>query len=260
MQKTERQPAPNASRQDTDLIIGRNAVAEALRAGVPIDSVITASGERQGSIVPLLAQCREKGIPVKQADVRKLDFMCGGARHQGILAVVACKEYVGLDDLFTLAAQKGEPPFFIVCDGLEDPHNVGAVLRTAEAAGAHGVILPRRHSAGLTAAVYKASAGAAAHIPVARVTNLSDALRRLKEKGVWVYGLDMDGAPWCRTDLTGPVALVIGSEGSGIGRLVREHCDGVLSLPMCGRINSLNASVAGGIAMYEVVRQRQGLK
>lgn len=245
--------------QTSDVIAGRNAVAEALRAGMPIDSVLVARGERQGSIVPLLAKCREKGIPVKEVDSRKLDFMCGGNQHQGIVAVAACKEYVSLEQVLEIAEQKGEPPFIIVCDELEDPHNIGAILRTAEAAGAHGLVLPKRRSAGLTAAVYKASAGAAAHLPVARVSNLCDAIRKLKEKGVWVYGLDMDGAPWCKNDLTGPIALVIGSEGSGIGRLVRENCDGILSLPMCGKVNSLNASVACGIAMYEIVRQRQGL-
>ena len=242
-----------------DIIAGRNAVAEALRAAMPIDSVLVARGERQGSVVPLLAKCKEKGIPVKEVDSRKLDFMCGGNQHQGIVAVAACKEYVTLEQLLEGAKEKGEPPFLIVCDELEDPHNIGAILRTAEAAGAHGLVLPKRRSAGLTAAVYKASAGAAAHMPVARVSNLCDAIRKLKENGVWVYGLDMDGSTWCQTDLKGPIALVIGSEGNGMGRLVREHCDGILSLPMCGKVNSLNASVACGIAIYEIVRQRQGL-
>lgn len=242
-----------------DIIAGRNAVAEALRAAMPIDSVLVARGERQGSVVPLLAKCKEKGIPVKEVDSRKLDFMCGGSQHQGIVAVAACKEYVTLEQLLEGAKEKGEPPFLIVCDELEDPHNIGAILRTAEAAGAHGLVLPKRRSAGLTAAVYKASAGAAAHMSVARVSNLCDAIRKLKENGVWVYGLDMDGSTWCQTDLKGPIALVIGSEGNGMGRLVREHCDGILSLPMCGKVNSLNASVACGIAIYEIVRQRQGL-
>lgn len=246
----------NERRQD--LIAGRNAVMEALKAGRALDSVLVAKGERQGSIGAILARCREAGIPVKEADSRKLDAMA--ANHQGVIAVAACKEYATVEDLFAAAAAKGEPPFFIVCDELEDPHNLGAILRTAEAAGAHGVIVPRRRSVGLTDTVYKASAGAVEYVPVARVTNITDTLRELKERGVWVYGLDMDGEAWCAADLTGAMALVVGSEGRGISRLVRENCDFMLSLPMAGQINSLNASVACGVLLYEAARQRQGIR
>lgn len=246
----------NERRQD--LIAGRNAVMEALKAGRALDSVLVAKGERQGSIGAILARCREAGIPVKEADSRKLDAMA--ANHQGVIAVAACKEYATVEDLFAAAAAKGEPPFFIVCDELEDPHNLGAILRTAEAAGAHGVIVPRRRSVGLTDTVYKASAGAVEYVPVARVTNITDTLRELKERGVWVYGLDMDGEAWCAADLTGAMALVVGSEGRGISRLVRENCDFMLSLPMAGQINSLNASVACGVVLYEAARQRQGIR
>lgn len=246
----------NERRQD--LIAGRNAVMEALKAGRALDSVLVAKGERQGSIGAILARCREAGIPVKEADSRKLDAMA--ANHQGVIAVAACKEYATVEELFAAAAAKGEPPFFIVCDELEDPHNLGAILRTAEAAGAHGVIVPRRRSVGLTDTVYKASAGAVEYVPVARVTNITDTLRELKERGVWVYGLDMDGEAWCAADLTGAMALVVGSEGRGISRLVRENCDFMLSLPMAGQINSLNASVACGVVLYEVARQRQGIR
>lgn len=246
----------NERRQD--LIAGRNAVMEALKAGRALDSVLVARGERQGSIGAILARCREAGIPVKEADGRKLDAMA--ANHQGVIAVAACKEYATVEELFAAAAAKGEPPFFIVCDELEDPHNLGAILRTAEAAGAHGVIVPRRRSVGLTDTVYKASAGAVEYVPVARVTNITDTLRELKERGVWVYGLDMDGEAWCAADLTGAMALVVGSEGRGISRLVRENCDFMLSLPMAGQINSLNASVACGVVLYEAARQRQGIR
>lgn len=246
----------NERRQD--LIAGRNAVMEALKAGRALDSVLVAKGERQGSIGAILARCREAGIPVKEADSRKLDAMA--ANHQGVIAVAACKEYATVEELFAAAAAKGEPPFFIVCDELEDPHNLGAILRTAEAAGAHGVIVPRRRSVGLTDTVYKASAGAVEYVPVARVTNITDTLRELKERGVWVYGLDMDGEAWCAADLTGAMALVVGSEGCGISRLVRENCDFMLSLPMAGQINSLNASVACGVVLYEAARQRQGIR
>lgn len=240
--------------QREDYIAGRNAVMEALKSGRHLDSVVIARGDRQGSIAAIAARCKEQGVPIKEADVRKLDAMA--ANHQGVIAIAACKEYVTLDALFQAAEDKGEPPFFIVCDELEDPHNLGAILRTAEAAGAHGVIVPRRRSVGLTSTVYKASAGAVEYVPVARVANINDALRELKERGVWVYGLDMDGEDWCATDMTGATALVVGSEGRGISRLVRENCDFVLSLPMNGRVNSLNASVACGIVLYEVARQR----
>ncbi len=241
-----------------DHIVGRNAVMEALKSGRPLDSVLVARGERQGSIGAIVARCRENGIPVKETDSRKLDAMA--QNHQGVIAIAACKDYVTLEELFAAAEEKGEPPFFIVCDELEDPHNLGAILRTAEAAGAHGVVVPRRRSVGLTGAVYKASAGAVEYVPVARVANITDALKEMKRRGMWIYGLDMDGENWCSTDLTGAMALVVGSEGRGVSRLVRENCDFVLSLPMSGRINSLNASVACGIVLYEAARQRKGLK
>ncbi len=243
---------------EQDLIIGRNAVMEALRSGRALDSVWVAAGDRTGSIGPILAKCRQAGVPVKETDARKLTAKCG-PNHQGIMAVAACKEYATVEDILEKAKQAGEPPFIIVCDELEDAHNLGAILRTAEAAGCHGVIVPKRHAVGLTSAVYKTSAGAVEYVPVARVSNLTETLKQLKKQGLWVYGLDMDGEHWCRTDLTGGVVLVVGSEGHGISRLVREQCDFILSLPMRGNINSLNASVACGIIAYEVARQRLGI-
>lgn len=242
-----------------DRLVGRNAVMEALRAGRALDSVWIATGERGGSIGVIRAKCKESGVPVKEVDFRKLTTV-GGEHHQGVVAFAACKEYASLEDIFARAEQAGQPPFILVCDGLEDAHNLGAVLRSAEAAGCHGVIIPKRRSVGLNATVAKTSAGAVEYVPVVRVANLTETLRRLKERGVWVYGLDMNGSPWCQTDMTGAVALVVGSEGHGISRLVREQCDHILSLPMCGNINSLNASVACGIIVYEVTRQRLGLK
>ena len=248
-----------ATRPAEDIIAGRNAVGEALRAGRSLDSVLVARGERSGALGGLLAKCREKGIPVKEVDPRRLNALAG-LNHQGIAAVAACKEYASLDDLFALAEKKGEPPFFVVCDELEDPHNLGAVVRSAEAAGAHGVIIPKRRAAGLTSAVYKASAGAVEYLPVARVANMTETLKELKKRGLWIYGLDMDGETWCEADLTGAAALVVGSEGRGIGRLVKEQCDFILSLPMMGQVNSLNASVACGILLYEAARQRAGIR
>lgn len=255
------QPRPDGvspeTEENAEWIVGRNAVDEALKAERPLDRVLIARGERDGRLGYLAARCREIGVPVKEVDSRKLLELCG-PHHQGIAAAAACRAYATLEELFDRAERSGRPPLFVVCDGLEDPHNLGAILRTAEAAGAHGVILPRRRSVGLTPAVYKASAGAVEYMPVARVANLTDTLRELKQRGVWIYGLDMDGEPWNRTDLTGPAALVVGSEGNGISRLVRETCDFVVSLPQFGKVNSLNASVACGILLYEVVRQRQG--
>ena len=245
---------------ETDIIAGRNAVLETLRSGRPVDSVFLSSGERGGSLSVIAAMCRERGIPVKQASAEKLSFKCGHVNHQGVVAVIAAESYVTVDELLRRAEERGEPPFLILCDGLEDPHNLGAVIRTAEAAGAHGVIVPKRHSVGLTAAVAKASAGAVAYLPVARVSNLAQTIDQLKERGIWIYGADMEGSNWCGTDLAGPVGLVVGSEGFGISRLVREKCDFLLSLPMKGKINSLNASVAAGILMYEAARQRAGLR
>ncbi len=242
-----------------ELIVGRNAVTEALRAGRPIDRLLVAKGDRNGRLGPILAQCRERGVLIKETDSRRLDELCG-PNHQGVAAVAACKAYATVEDILALAAERGEPPFVVLCDELEDPHNLGAILRTAEAAGAHGVIIPKRRSAGLTGTVYKTSAGAVEYVPVARVSNLSDTIRELKKQGLWIYGLDMNGESWCGTDLTGAVGIVVGSEGQGIGRLVREQCDGILSLPMKGQINSLNASVATGIVLYEVARQRGGIQ
>ena len=243
-----------------DLIAGRNAIAEALRAGRAIDSLYVQRGERGGALQALVKKAKEAGAAIKEADPKKLDYLCGGANHQGVVAVAAVKEYATVEDLFRRAQEKDEPPFFVVCDELEDPHNLGAILRTAECAGAHGVIIPKRRSVGLTYAVGKASAGAVEYLPVARVGNLPSLLEELKARGLWIYAADMDGSPWCQTDFTGPTALVSGSEGRGVGRLVKEKADFVVSLPLKGNINSLNASVAAGILCYEVARQRSGTK
>lgn len=242
------------------IVAGRNAVAEAMKAGRPIDSLYVQRGEKSAPLLHLISQAKERGVAVKEADPRKLDHLCGGAAHQGVVALAAAKAFSTLEDCFALAQARGEPPFLVLCDGLEDPHNLGAVIRSAECAGAHGVVIPAHRSVGLTYAVGKASAGAVEHLPVVRVKNLADCLESLKQRGLWVYAADMDGSPWCETDFTGPVALVIGSEGGGIGRLVKEKSDFVVSLPIRGHVNSLNASVAAGVLCYEVCRQRTGIK
>ena len=239
-----------------DIIIGRNAVSEALRAGRQIDYALIAKGDRTGALGAIIAKLRDKGIPVKDAAPVKLDGMCGGGNHQGIIAVAAAHEYCTVGDLFKIAEERREPLFVIIADEIEDPHNLGAIIRTAEATGVHGIIIPKRRSASLTFAVSKASAGASEHVAVARVSNLSAAIDGLKEKGVWIYGADTGGQMWDKTDFSGAVGLVIGSEGNGIGRLIREKCDAIVSLPMLGKVNSLNASVACGVVLYEIARQR----
>ena len=242
---------------ENELIEGRNAVIEALRAGRPIDKIFIAKGDVDKTLGHIASKAREQGVVVVEADRRKLDFMSRTKAHQGVVALVAVRDYCEIADILAIADERGEAPFVIVCDEISDPHNLGAIIRTAECVGAHGVVIPKRRSAGLTAIVGKASAGAAEYMAIARVANIPAALKELKAAGLWVYGTAADGACglW-NTDLKGPIALVIGSEGDGMGRLVRESCDFVLSLPMKGRLNSLNASAAAAVTMYEVLRQR----
>ena len=242
---------------ENELIEGRNAVIEALRAGRAIDKIYLARGDVDKTLGHIASRAREKGLAVVECDRRKLDHMSRTKAHQGVIALCAVRETVSLQDILAIAEERGEPPFIVVCDEISDPHNLGAIIRSAECAGAHGVVIPKRRSAGLTAIVDKASAGAAEHMAVARVSNLPAALQELKKHGLWVYGTAADGtSPLWETDFSGPVALVIGSEGDGMGRLVREQCDFVVSLPMKGRVGSLNASTAAAITMYEVLRRR----
>ena len=243
--------------ENEELICGRNAVSEALRGERTLNSLYIRRGERNGTLGRIAASAKEKGVVIKEVDGKKLDLMTGGANHQGIAAYVSAAEYSSVDEILTFAEEKGEDPFIIICDGIEDPHNLGAIIRSAEAAGAHGVIIPKRHGVSLTWAVAKSSAGAIEHMRVSRVTNLSATVETLKEKGVWIYSADMDGKMWSETDFSGAVGLVVGSEGRGVSRLLREKSDFIVSLPMKGKVNSLNASVAAGILMYEVVRARE---
>ncbi len=244
------------NRENNDLLIGRNAVLEAINSGRTIDTLFVAKGERGGSVSSILRACKDKGVVIKEVDVKKLDFMCFNANHQGVAAKCAVKEYSSVDDIFRLAEERGEAPFIIICDELEDPHNLGAIIRTAEVAGAHGIIIPKRRSASLNTTVAKSASGALEYMPVARVTNIANEIERLKEKGIWVFGADMEGKDYTYFDYNIPCAIVIGNEGKGIGTLVSKKCDEMISLPMFGKINSLNASVAAGVLMYEVVRKR----
>ena len=239
------------------IIEGRNAVIEALRSGENIDKIYLAKGETDKTLGHIASRAREKGIVVVEADRRKLYGMSRTHAHQGVIALAAMREYVSVQSLLSAAAAKGEPALLVVCDEISDPHNLGAILRTAECAGAHGVIIPKRRSAGLTAIVGKTSAGAVSYMPVARVANLPATLEELKKQGVWIYGTAADGTTdLYEADLKGPAAIVIGSEGNGMGRLVREKCDFLVSIPMKGHISSLNASAAAAILLYEAVRRR----
>lgn len=240
-----------------DIIEGRNTVIEALRAQRAIDKIYIAKGDVDSTLGHIASKARAAGIVVVEADRRKLDYMSQTHAHQGVVALAAVREYCTVDDIFAVAESRGEKPFIIVCDEISDPHNLGAIIRSAECAGAHGVIIPKRRSAGLTAIVDKASAGAAEHMTIARVANLPSAIKELKERGVWVYGTAANGQSdlW-HTEFDGAIALVIGSEGDGMGRLVSESCDFIISLPMRGQVSSLNASTAAAITMYEVLRQR----
>lgn len=246
----------NKENFNTSVIIGRNAVREALKSGRAVDYLMVARGERKGSLSPIIAECREKGIVIKEADIKKLDYACGHGNHQGVVLFAAAHEYAELEDIFEKAAIRKEPLFIVICDGLEDPHNLGAVIRTAEAAGAHGVIIPERRSATLTSTVGKAAAGALEYMPVVRVKNLNSTIAKLKEQGVWIWAADVDGIPYYEADLGGAIAIVIGSEGNGLARLVKKNADAVVSLPMKGEINSLNASVAAGVLMFEISKRR----
>ena len=246
--------------ENSNIICGRNPVLEALRSGREIDRLLVAHGTGGGSVTAIIAKCRAKGILIKEISPQKLDYYCGGANHQGVAVMFASQEHATAEGMFALAETRGEKPFLIICDEIEDPHNLGAIIRTAEATGVHGVIIPERRSASLNATVAKAACGALEYVPVARVTNIANTIDALKQRGVWVFGADMDGDDYTRTDFDTPCALVIGNEGKGIGALTAKKCDAVISLPMCGKINSLNASVAAGILMYEVVRSRNADK
>ena len=240
------------------LIIGRNAVAEAVKSGRAIDTLLVAKGERGGSVGSIIASCRDKGVVIKEVDRKKLDFICSGSVHQGVAAYAAAHDYSSIDDIFALAEQRGEAPFIIICDELEDPHNLGAVIRSAEAGGAHGIIIPKRRACGVNSTVSKVSAGAVQHMKIARVNNINETIKFLKQNDIWICGTDGQAKTYYyQQDFKMPVAIIIGSEGYGMSRLVKENCDFLVKIPMKGKITSLNASVSAGIVMYEVTKQRE---
>ncbi len=251
---------PVPSVEPDGVIYGRNAVLEALKAEKTLDKLFVQGGEREGSITLIVAKAKDAGIPVIQVAREKLDSLSGGGVHQGVVALVAGVEYRSVEELLQIASEKGEPPFLVIADGVEDPHNLGAIIRCAEGAGAHGLIISKRHCAPVTPVVVKSSAGAIQHLPIAKVVNIAATIDDLKRKGVWIYGAEAEGTSLYETDLSGSAAIVVGSEGNGISRLVKEKCDFLLSIPMYGKVNSFNVSCAAAVVLCRAAQCRNGKK
>ena len=263
--KNDRKPRYENSRTDNDgaedfsegLVVGRNAVRELLKSGRAIDKLLVQRGEREGSIVVLVAEAIERHIPVVESDKAKLDKLTGGASHQGIVAMAAEKEYCTVDDILNIAIERGEKPFIVIADGVSDPHNLGAIIRCAEGVGAHGLIIPKRRAVGLTPTVSKASCGAIEHLAVAKVTNIAATVEELKEKGIWIFSAEAGGENYYDTDFNCPCAIVLGSEGDGVSKLVKDRSDYIVSIPMYGKINSFNVSTAAAVILAEISRQHR---
>ncbi|GFZ32873.1 23S rRNA (guanosine(2251)-2'-O)-methyltransferase RlmB [Clostridium zeae] len=240
-----------------DVVEGRNAVIEALKSDRTIEQILIANGNMEGSINKIIAMAKEKRVVIKEVDRKKLDSISETGTHQGVIAIVTPFKYSEVEDILKYAEEKGEKPFIIILDELEDPHNLGSIVRTAELSGVHGIIIPKRRNVGVTSTVYKSAAGAIEHMKIAKVTNINTVIDELKEVGVWVYGAEIDGDSYSyETDFSGACALIIGSEGRGMSKLTKDKCDKLVKIPMVGKINSLNASVAGGIMMYEILKSR----
>lgn len=253
----KRKPLPKKAEAAEGAVVGRNALRELLASGKDIDKIFVQRGEREGSIKVLVAEAIARGIPVVEVEKQKLDMLSGGGTHQGVVAMAAQLEYSTVEDILAIAAERGEAPFVILLDGVEDPHNLGAIIRSADVFGAHGVIIPKRRASGVTATVAKASAGALAHMAVAKVTNLTDAIKKLKENGLWIYAAEVGGDTYTDVDYgKGPICVVLGSEGYGTSRLVLENCDFKVSIPNYGHVNSLNVSCAAAVVLAEISKQR----
>ena len=243
--------------ENTGLVIGRNAIRELLKSDREIDKLLVQSGAREGSVVVLVAQAIEKGIPVIETEKSKLDEISGFAHHQGVIAMASEKNYCSVEDILEIAKQRDEAPLIVIADGITDPYNLGALIRCAEGTGAHGVIISKRRAVGLTPVVSKSSAGAIEHMAIAKVSNISATIRLLKEKGVWVFAAESGGKPYYETDFKGPCALVFGSEGNGVSNIVKENCDMLTSIPMYGKVNSFNVSTAASVILCEAARQNR---
>lgn len=252
----QRHNKPKPEVRTASYVIGRNAVSELLKSGRDIDKIYIKKGERTGSVTVIAAEAIKRGIPVIDAENSKLDFMSCGQPHQGVVASAAVKDYATVDDMLKLAEDRGEKPLIVIADGIEDPQNLGALIRAAECAGAHGIIIPKRRAVGLTDTVGKASAGAVEYVPVAKVTNLAQTVDELKEKGLWIFAAEAGGTPFYKTDMSCPAVIILGSEGFGVSRLLKDKSDFIISIPMYGKINSLNVSAAGAVVLNEAARQR----
>ena len=246
----------NAEPLNNGSVPGRNAVRELLKSGRAIEKIFIQSGEREGSITVLAAEALSRGIPLIEVERAKLDALCGYEQHQGIVAIASEKEYVSVEDVLAIAAERGEKPLIVIADGISDPHNLGAIIRCAEGAGAHGIIIPKRRAACITPAVVKASAGAVEHLAAVKCTNITETIKKLKELGLWIFAAEADGTPYDKADFTVPCAIVLGSEENGVSELVRKNCDYTVSIPMRGKVNSLNVSTAASVLLYEAIRQR----
>lgn len=240
------------------IVIGRNAVAELLKSNRAIDKIYVRKGVREGSLTLIVAQAVERKIPVVEVELSKLDFMSSGANHQGVVAMASLKDYVSVDDILDIAKERNEKPLIVIADCIEDPHNLGALIRCAECAGAHGIIIPKRHAVGITPAVYKSSAGAIEHMAIAKVSNIATTIDELKKKGVWIFASEAGGAPYYETDYDCACAIVLGSEGNGVGKLIKEKSDFIISIPMYGKVNSLNVSTAASVILCHVARMQRG--
>ena len=244
---------------DENLLFGRNSVMEALKGNREIDKILVQKGEKEGSVIKIISLAKSKSVVVQEVEKMKLDELTGREKHQGVVAYVAAHEYVSVDEILEEAEAKGEQPFVVILDNIQDPHNLGAIIRTAHNAGAHGIIIPKRRAVGLTGTVAKSSAGALEYMKVAKVSNIVQTIRELKERGLWIACADMDGKTLYEEDLTGPIGIVVGSEGEGVSKLTRDNCDYIVSVPMYGKVTSLNASVAASLMVYEVVRPDKDL-
>jgi len=245
-------------KEDNGVVVGRNAVRELLKSDRAIDKIYVRKGDREGSITVLIAEASNKNIPIIEAEPQKLDNLAGGANHQGIVALASMKEYSTIDDMISLANERNEKPLIVICDSIEDPHNLGAIIRCAECAGAHGIVIPKRRSVGITPTVYKSSAGAIEHMLIAKVSNLNSTVEELKEKGLWIYSAEAGGTPYYETDFNCGCGIILGSEGNGVSRMLKENSDFIVSIPMYGKVNSLNVSTAASVILCHVARVQRG--
>ena len=247
-------------KEDNGVVVGRNAVRELLKSERAIDKIYVRKGDREGSITVLIAEAINKGVPIVEVEQQKLDYLASNANHQGIVAMAAMKEYSSIDDMLALAEERNEKPLIVICDSIEDPHNLGAIIRCAECAGAHGIVIPKRRSVGITSTVYKSSAGAIEHMLIAKVSNINTTVEQLKEKGLWIFASEAGGDPYYETDFNCGCGIILGSEGNGISKLLKDNSDYIISIPMYGKVNSLNVSTAASVILCHVARMQRGNK